>query len=777
MLSSKRKASEDAAIKTSPSAKIDDSIGVQIGDFNTQYNHLPTPPSPNSVNAPGGTHNLPRPATTLFGRDLESLDDLVKNCNAAIGQAVYGLGGVGKTELALHFAYSRIAKYTLVWWINAETQESIKSGLAELTYRLCPAIEVARADAWGIGWLQSHEGWLIVLDNVEDPQHISALIGNIQDKGRVLITTRRNIGAGRWSRLGLKSLHLGPLARAASTELLIALTEKHDHEAAARLAAALGDLPIALEQAASYISQNNGMTFDQYTELIRSRFARIASVAGEGGDIERTVARVWTVTMEAITQRSSLAAQLLLVAAHFAPDNIPEEILFPLASDPLDLAEALSILASYSMVNRHAGTLSVHRLVQAVTRAAAAAGSLTEGPPAYDRAADLALAAFTTDPTVDIDSWPRWRLMVPHIEAISHWAPIDHESRSLTILLSMSGAYLQGQGNLAAAIAMSERAYSDCRRILGTDDPNRLAVTSNLARCYELSGKSRDAIELLRSISGDVERILDQDDPYRFSFHNNLAKAYQSMGDLAQAVSLFERTLADRIRVLGEDDYRVMISRSNLAYAYQQAGRLSEAARLHEVNLTARRQSLGDTHPMTLNSKHGLALALSALGKLQESIIIHEETVEQRSEVLGETHPDTLRSRISLADDYRTAGRLSDAINIYESVYEIQRRSLGEANDEAALTAHNLALAHLDSNEPLKAVVILEDLTAIRDSSRPGYVEAKLNLALAYSAIGRKSKAIRLLDEILPTSRRAWGHRHPLTRAVLQARKSIGAGS
>ena len=230
-------------------------------------------PDPASVKAPVGAHNLPRlPAKVFVGRDsaLNQLSSALEaDATRVVTQAIYGLGGVGKSELALQHAQSNRAGYTLTWWITAEDSAQIEAGLAGLAGRLCREIKLAGtttdAAAWALAWLQAHEGWLLVLDNVSDPDDIHPLLAQLTS-GHILITTRRDVG---WDQVAdpirLDILDPGPAA-----ELLVARSRQGDQgseDAAGLIAAELGYLPLALEQAAAHVIETR-ITLPDYRQLL-----------------------------------------------------------------------------------------------------------------------------------------------------------------------------------------------------------------------------------------------------------------------------------------------------------------------------------------------------------------------------------------------------------------------------------------------------------------------------------------------------------------------------
>jgi len=248
----------------------------QVGDHNTQVNASLDPasvPPPQVPGVDGGVvHNLPAASAVFEGRNLGELAALLGATDAGVvvGQAaVHGLGGIGKSELANQYARAYMDRYRLVWWITAENRQAVGLGLAALTARLHPVATLADAQVWAVGWLQSHPGWLLVLDNVEDAADVADLLGQVTGRGHVVVTTRRDLGA-RWRTLGLRALRLEVLDRAASVRLLGDLTGLDDAAGAGRLAHRLGDLPLGLQQAAAYISQHEGMSFDDYTTLMCS---------------------------------------------------------------------------------------------------------------------------------------------------------------------------------------------------------------------------------------------------------------------------------------------------------------------------------------------------------------------------------------------------------------------------------------------------------------------------------------------------------------------------
>ncbi|MEV6305670.1 tetratricopeptide repeat protein [Actinoplanes sp. NPDC051861] len=636
--------------------------GVQVGPGGIQNNVFVDPagvPPPQTTGG-GVVHNLPRASRVFLGRDLGELAGQLSgdDVGVVVGQAgaVHGLGGIGKSELVNHYARAYLPRYSLVWWITADSDENVGLGLAALTGRLHPVTMLADARAWAVGWLQSHTGWLLVLDNVEDVGDISELLGVVGGNGQVLVTTRRDLGAARWAVLGLTPLRLGVLARPASIQLLTRLTGRSDDSAGAgRLAADLGDLPLALEQAAAYVSQHAAMSFDDYRSLLAGQFARVAATSGFGGDDGRAVASVWTLTMSAIVESSPLAGRVLDVLAWLAPDDLPDDVLTPLADDPADVDDALALLASYSMISRPGRMVSVHRLVQAVTRHhQQQTGAVEE---VQQQTAGLLNSAIPDDPMNNVQGWPRWTMLLPHIDAFTTNLPDDHRITDVLHVVARAATFRHFQGQVHTAISEFEQVLAGMRRLLGEDHPGTLMTRHSLAIAYRESGRPDEAISEFEQVLADARRLLGDDHPNVLIARNQLAIAYRESGQLGEAVRGFEQVLADQRRLLGDDDPDTLGTRNNLAVAYYDAGRLEEAIRGFEQVLAGQRRLLGDEHPPTLLTRNNLAAALQAAGRLDEAISGLEQVLADQRRLLGEDHPYTLLTRDNLATALLQAGR------------------------------------------------------------------------------------------------------------------------
>ncbi|MCX4097781.1 tetratricopeptide repeat protein [Nocardia sp. alder85J] len=578
------------------------------------------------VDAPPGLRNLPARPGVFVGRttELARLDAVLSGpvpTGGVVVQAVHGLGGIGKSTLVTHWAATRPHGCAPVWWITADSPAAVEQGLADLAVavqpllaRVLPAEQLAER---GAQWLSTHTGWLLILDNVTRPGDVAAVTDRVTVRGgRVVITSRAATG---WRTAAV--IRLDVLTPGQSLELLTGIVTAagpRDLDGAVDLCAELGQLPLAVEQAAAYLAQNPLTTPRTYRELL-ARYP--AQMFGEGGvdtATGRSIARVWSVTLDRITVTHPAAVEVLRVLAWYAPDAIPVTLLAGVA-DPPALDAAIGILAAYSMITTDpvTATVSLHRLVQAVARTPDPTGTDPHrAPDAVDRARDHATTTLYTAIPDTIDNpadWPAWRNLLPHIEALTTYTRLDTDTRTTATLLHNTARFLNDQGRPDQAIPLFERTLTDRVRVLGDDHPGTLTSRNNLAGAYYAAGDLGRAIPLYERTLTDQVRVLGDDHPATLTSRNNLAYAYESAGDLGRAIPLYERTLTDRARVLGDDHPATLTSRNNLAGAYQAAGDLGRAIPLYERTLTDTVRVLGPGHPHTASVRANLAVAIARL--------------------------------------------------------------------------------------------------------------------------------------------------------------------
>jgi tetratricopeptide (TPR) repeat protein len=682
-------------------------------------------PAPAEVAAAPGTHNLPRPPARVFvGRDsaLGRLGGvLAGDVSAVVTQAVYGLGGVGKSELALQHATACRDKYPLTWWITADDPAQLQAGLAALAARLCPPVATAgttaEAAGWAVAWLQAHPGWLLILDNVSDPGDVEPLLGQLTG-GHILITTRRDTG---WDRIA-SPIRLDVLAPGPAANLIATRTGSEDQggrDAAGSIAAELGYLPLALDQAAAYITQTR---ISQAGYLYRLReHPAVMHAAGDGGQAQRTIARIWDITIEAIAARRPAAVTLLHILACYAPDNLPRTVLGG-DDDPDRLAvdEALGVLASYSMITLTPATVSMHRLVQAVILARQPPdddASAFGGEPPLTTALDWLGQALPADPGSNVAGWPLLRAFSPHADNLAALFPSDARPETLARVQGVFGLFHDSQGQYEKALALRESVLAIRESALGPDHPDTVAALSNMASAYWRLGRHRDALPLDQRALQITETALGPDHPDTATSLDNLAVTFRALGQADKALPLQQRALQITEAALGPDHPDTATRLGNLASTYRALGQAGQALPLHQRALQITETVLGPDHPSTATRLNNLALTYRDLGRPDEALPLQQRALQITETVLGPDHPTTATRLNNLAATYRALRQAGQALPLQQRALQITEAALGPDHPTTAIRLNNLAATYRALRQADKAFPLEQRALRISETS------------------------------------------------------------
>jgi tetratricopeptide (TPR) repeat protein len=728
--------------------------------------------------------NVPfHPNPFFTGRDplLAELQTRLQAPKATVRRVVLtGLGGIGKTSVAVEYVYRHHADYDLVWCVNGEQPASLLADLAALAGQLSLAID-APQEAQAVtlrGWLEHHQRWLLVIDNVDDPQAVAELLPRAAT-GQVVITSRTGIG---WERLA-NVLVLDVLAPTDATALLLARTGETGsgaEAAAATLASKLGELPLALEQAGAYLASTGTVTLSSYAELFATRTLELFK-RGQPVGYEHTVATTWSLALQGLRETEPAAVDLLTLASLLAPDDLPQPLLTaysdqlpePLAAaaaDPLALADAVAALRRYSLVRVVADGLFVHRLLQTVVRAALDAA----GYRSWTATVVRLLRVGFPDPSFEVANWPECQRLLPHaLAAIGHGQDLDAEPEAWLWLLRQAATYLWSRGQYRQAVTLDQQALAGCRRLLGDDHPDTLHSMHNLGVTRRDLGDLQGSHQLLKQTLIARRRVLGDDDPDTLGSMNNLAETLRALGDFHEARQLHEQALPRYRKVHGDGHPDTLWSKHNLAETLRALGDLKGARELHEQTLADRRRVLGDDHPNTLLSMDNLAETLRALGDLQGSHQLLKQVLAARERVLGKDHPDTLSSMDNLVLIQRALGELHAAHDLHEKTRAARRRVLGDDHPSTLTTMNNLAETYRDLGDLASARELFEQTLDARHrvlgDDHPSTLDSMSCLAEARRALGDLQGALELHEQALAGRRRVLGDDHPSTLTTMNS--------
>jgi hypothetical protein len=626
------------------------------------------------------------------GRDglLVAVRERLLAGDRAVVQVLHGMGGVGKTQLAMEYAHRFAGEYDMVWWVAAQQSQLIGEQMAMLATELGCAAAGADTTLAGravIAELRARWRWLLVFDNAEDPADVTPWLPG-GATGHVLITTRTS----RWSHIAVRA-EIDVFARAESVAVLRAQLPDVTEDEADRLAAALGDLPLAVAQAAGYLAETD-MTPDQYVGLLTTKAAEILS-EGTPPSYSSPLVAVTQMAAEKLVADDLAAAELVRLCAFMAPEPIPSvwftvaadnlpEPLAARAADPVALGHLLAVVSRRALARGDRNGLQLHRLTQAILRDQLP----SEQAEATRACAGMVLAANHPGDASDPRNWAGWARLLSHLLAVNPATSADSDVRGLA---RDAMWYLLVRGDTRDVHDIAAHVYHQWHDQLGPDDQHTLSAANIFALALGEMGQYTDARRIQEDTLARHRRVLGDDSRQTLRSASNLAASLRDLGEIQAARELDEDTLARRRRVLGDDDPESLASANNLAIDLRDLGEVQAARGLDEDTFARRRRVLGDDHPDTLTSASNLAIELGQLGELQAARGLDEDTFARRRRVLGDDHPDTLTSASNLAIDLRELGEFEAARELDEDAYARRRRVLGDDHPDTLTSASNLA--------------------------------------------------------------------------------------
>jgi len=664
-----------------------------------------TRPSKRAASAPSKPWLVPHERNRVFTGRAAILKDLRADLLKNGRQALSGLGGIGKTQIAVEYAFRHREDYSAVLWTFADTEQAISSGFSMMAQKLGLPEQESKEQAAVTDavkhWLEHNDGWLLVFDNADTPELAKRFLPE-QGQGHILLTSRHRV----FHALDIiQAREVDLLSAADSRQFLLRRTGQSETRAVDDLAKELGYLPLALEQAAAYIMAKQA-SFQGYLSSFRKRRLALLKqqdpVMGTPKEqTKRTVETAWLLNFAEV-EKSPASADLLRLCAFLAPDMIPLELLEKgaaelgealaeaLASgDSLAPDELLEPLTRYSLIRRSPETrsFSIHPLVQEVTRDGMDASKQNLWA---ERAVRAVGAAF---PGVEFERWPECERFIPQALVCNRLIEkLQMEFPAAAHLLNQAAFYLDDRAQYLTAEPLYRRALTIYEKVLGTEHPNTATCMNNLAELYRVQGKYEEAEPLCRRTLMIREKVLGAEHPITAISLNNLAALYRVEGKYEEAELLYRRALGIREKSLEADLPVTATSLSNLAELLGSQGKNEDAEPLYQRALGIREKVLGAEHPDVAQSLNNLASLMVNQGRYEDAEPLYRRALNIKEKVLGASHPSTATSLHNLALLMNNQGKYEEAEPLLRRSFAICEKALGMKHPTTATFGRNLVL-------------------------------------------------------------------------------------
>ena len=649
-------------------------------------------------------------------------------------QALSGLGGIGKTQIAVEYVYRYRADYSAIFWVQAATETTRLSSLQIISQVLQLPSSQNQSPETTIAafctWLTQNSNWLLVFDDADHPEQLRSLLPQ-WGQGHILITAR----IPRFDSLGLaRPVCLDPLSQEESVTFLMQRTGRlpdnaEELSAAQGIATEVGGLPLALEQAAAYILERQICFQDYLVSFRQQRLAILQRSRPVMGDYPESISTTWSLNFQAVASASPLAADILCVSAFLAPEAIPYELFerggvlilgkTPLAvallqakHDPTTMADLLAPLARYSLVSidPSARTYSLHRLVQQAVR-------LDLLDQTTERqwqiiAIDLIGAIF---PNVDCEAWEECNRFIAQGLKGQEWiSALGYQSPQAAQLLHRVSQYLLWQGHYEAAEAALQVALTQRQHLFEAPHSAIGEVLSQFGALRRAQGRYQEAESLYQQALVHYQQALEYDTLDLSTTLNRLGLLYRDKGDFSKAISLHQQALDIRQRLTAKDDFYIAESLNDLALSYWKQSNYELAESLFLQSLEMYRRLEGDASLPVAVASNNLALIYRAQKRYDSAEILYHKTLKLFKQILGEQHPDIAMVLHNLGSLFEARGAYDEAQNYYERAIVLRRELLGGEHPYLATSVHRLASIHLLKGNNAQAQALYREALNIR---------------------------------------------------------------
>ncbi len=750
---------------------------------------------PTSTSQPAFPGSLPAVWTVPFRsnpffaerqHELSQLRQALQPGQAAV-VAVHGPPGIGKTQLAAHYAFTRAPDYDAVLWVVADSAAALQANFAALTHDRALSLperlekEQDSQVAAVLRWLRSHERWLLVLDNADTTEAcgaVEALIANLP-RGHILVTSWRSA----WP-ITIIAVSVRKFEEEAAVRFLITRTARAGLPPIGSVSEALAIarevecVPVALEQAAAY-ALHKRIRFGSYLEILRSKMTEALRYAAEGAtNYDRSAMATWLVAEGVLSPE---AKAVLKLACFLAPAPIPRGLFDTddgaVFRDALaavdgvrtshsqtfeDLDSALVELADYSLIDLSATEISCHRLMMAAQRETIGVEQSKPWISLALRMIDRATAG--ADPA-DVRSWPRWRPLQPHVDAVVHAADRCGIAEPTLRLMNNLASLLEATNRLSEAEPLFRRALAIGERSYGAGHPQVGALLHNLASLLRTTNRPAEAEPLFRRALAIGEASYGSAHPRIATTLKGLAHLLHVTNRMSEAEPLVRRALAIEEATYGADHPEVAAALNNLGSLLQATNRMSEAEPLLRRALAINEASYGSDHPEVAGHLSNLAHLLQTTNRAAEAEPLMRRALAINEASYGPDHRQVAICLNNLAHLLGITNRMAEAEPLIKRAIRIGEATFGPNHPQVATFVNNLALLLQGSNRLSEAEILIRRALAIDEASygseHPHVAIRLSNLAQLLQATKRVVEAEPLVRRALEIDEASYGSVHP----------------
>ncbi|KAF8473532.1 P-loop containing nucleoside triphosphate hydrolase protein [Kalaharituber pfeilii] len=686
----------------------------------------------------------------FVGREvlLEQIEQEIEQEKGAAAKNItqlvlYGMGGIGKTQLALEYVYRHSGDYSSVFWVNAASEQTTKISFTHIMQQLIKhhtrisdepdyarigrllgmAGKLDQAGMFTVQqpseeqhvvdsvkeWLAEKDNtkWLLVFDNVDDLESfdINDYIPSTPH-GTVIITSRRPE-----STQGRKGIEVQQMDSSEAEELLIKGAklnfETLPPDAAATIVRILGYLPLAIEQAGAYIHVHQYL-FSRYLSEYNANITHLLSKKWKVGKHGRSVFAAWDLSFNAIQDQNPNAAELLLLCGFLDNNDICEVLLrrgMKLPKNDTSLGNSIQMLFSYSMAKRkeRGDSFNIHPLVHMWAQ-----WKLEMEPERYSKNASEAFlmvaSTISTDKARKVEEWVFQRRILPHIFAVEkHMKSLEMDNQQMLGAVYNLFLLYEQHGYFKKAQEMYKVVLAGHEKLLGRDHSATLDVIHNMAEVFRQQGQYNKALELNERVLAEREKALGADHPATLAVVHSMAVVFRQQGQYNKALEFYERALAGQEKALGADHPATLAVVHNMAVVFQQQGQYNKALEFYERALAGQEKAFGADHPDTLSTVHNMAIVFDQQGEYNKALEFFERVLAGREKVLGADHPETLSTVHGMAMVFKLQGHYSKALEWYERALAGTEKALGTNHPATLMIIRNMARLFEDIGQSDKA--------------------------------------------------------------------------